>query len=63
MNNYQKAIKVRKTCEGYKDCVKGGETCPYSNYCDHTLTFFFTPLDENIKTVAKAIKEENWKVD
>ena len=63
MNNYQKAIKVRKTCEKLETCSESCEICPYGNYCNHTLVFFFTPLDEDIKTIAKAIKEEKWKVD
>ena len=63
MNNYQKAIKVRKVCEKFKSCSESDKVCPYENYCNHTLIFFFTPLDENIKTIAKAIREENWKVD
>ena len=63
MNNYQKAIKVRKTCEKLETCSESCEICPYGNYCNYTLTFFFTPLDEDIKTIAKAIKNEHWKVD
>ena len=49
MNNYQKAIKVRKVCEKFESCSESGKICPYENYCNHTLKFFFTPLDENIK--------------
>ena len=63
MNNYQKAIKVRKVCEKLETYSESCEICPYGNYCNYTLAFFFTPLNEDIKTIAKAIKEENWKVD
>ena len=58
MNIYQKAIKVRKTCEVQKDCRK----CPYHEKCKTSTSFIFTPVDEDIKDIAKAIKEEKWIV-
>ena len=58
MTNYQKAIKVRKTCEDQKDCRE----CPYYGNCKTTKIFFFSPAEENIEDVAKAIKEEKWNV-
>ena len=57
MTNYQKAIKVRKQCESKKTC----EGCNYMNMCKYS-SFFFKPIDKNIETVARAIKEEKWKV-
>ena len=33
MNNYQKAIKVRKVCETQAYCNINGWNCPYKNYC------------------------------
>ena len=58
MTNYQKAIKVRKTCDVQKDCRE----CPYYGKCKTTNFFFFSPVEENIEDVAKAIKEEKWIV-
>ena len=58
MTNYQKAIKVRKTCEVQKDCKE----CPYYGNCKTSNLFFFTPVDEDIEDIAKAIKEEKWIV-
>ena len=58
MNIYQKAIKVRKTCEVQKDC----RVCPYYEKCKTSILFIFTPVDEDIKDIAKAIKEEKWIV-
>ena len=42
MTIYQKAIKVRKTCEVQKDCRE----CPYHGNCKTTNFFLFTPVDE-----------------
>ena len=58
MTNYQKAIKVRKVCESRVTC----EGCIYSDKCKHTNIFFFSPVDEDIETVAEAIQTEKWKV-
>ena len=59
MNNYQKAIKVRKVCVNTKSC----RNCKYFNKCKESIIFFYSPIDESIKTIAKAIREENWKID
>lgn len=56
MNNYQKAIKVRKTCENAKKC----EECIYYNTCLNTSTIFYI---ENIETIAKIIKDKKMKVN
>ena len=58
MTNYQKAIKVRKTCEVQKDC----RVCPYYKECTTSLYLLFSPVEENIEVVAKAIKVEKWNV-
>ena len=57
MTIYQKAIKVRKVCESRITC-KG---CNYMNMCKYSI-FFFKPANHDIETVARAIKEEKWKV-
>ena len=58
MTIYQKAIKVRKVCESRITC----EGCIYVDKCKNTRYLLFSPVDEDIKDVAKAIKEEKWKV-
>ena len=58
MTIYQKAIKVRKTCEVQKDCRE----CPYHGNCKTTNFFLFSPVESNIGYIAKAIKEEKWNV-
>ena len=58
MTIYQKAIKVRKTCEERKVC----RDCPYYENCKTTNLLFFSPADEDIEDVAKAIKEEKWNI-
>ena len=58
MTIYQKAIKVRKTCEVQKDC----RVCPYYGKCKTSNLFFFTPVDEDIKDITKAIIKEKWIV-
>ena len=58
MTIYQKAIKVRKTCEDQKDCRE----CPYYGNCKTSDFLFFSPVEENIQVVTKAIKEEKWNV-
>ena len=63
MNNYQKAIKVRKVCEVYKNCNYYNNNCPYRRFCVHSEILFYKPIEENINRIAKTIKEEKWKVD
>ena len=58
MTIYQKAIKVRKYCENKILC----DGCIYRNKCSKSKKLIFTPVDEDIETVARAIKEEKWKV-
>ena len=58
MNIYQKAIKVRKTCENTKWC----QDCKYFVKCDESLILQIDPKCENIYRVAKAIQEEKWNV-
>ena len=56
MNNYQKAIKVRKTCENTKKC----EECIYYDTCINTSIVFYI---EDLKTIAKIIKDKKIKVN
>lgn len=69
MNNYQKAIKVKKVCESVKNNSTGfyrncfGLTCPYKEYCINSDILLFSPENQSTEKVARAIKEENWKVD
>ena len=58
MTIYQKAIKVRKICEIRKRC----DDCIYSSKCYNSHILLFSPADEDIKDIAKAIKEEKWIV-
>ena len=58
MNIYQKAIKVRKTCENRKWC----QNCKYFVKCDGSLILQIDPKCENIYRVAEAIKKEKWDV-
>ena len=58
MTIYQKAIKLRKICEIRKTC----DDCIYSSKCNNSYILLFSPADEDIKNVAKAIKDENWNV-
>ena len=58
MNNYQKAIKVRKECENQKSCYG----CDYNSKCINSDILWFSPTCEEIKLIAKAIKEEKWNV-
>ena len=53
MTIYQKAIKVRKVCESKKNCIG----CDYYYKCTYSQNILFSPVDEDIKDVAKAIKE------
>ena len=61
MTIYQKAIKVRKTCENQYQC-KGENECIYYKKCSKSNIIFFSPMDDNILTIAKAIDEEKWNV-
>ena len=63
MTNYQKAIKVRKVCETQAYCNINGYNCPYKDYCLKSNIVFINPTFQDLKIVAKAIKEEKWKVD
>ena len=58
MNIYQKAIEVKNECKSRKNCDK----CKYTNYCSKTEILFYCPSYEDIKLIAKAIKEEKWNV-
>ena len=59
MTNYQKAIKVRKTCENIIDCVNG---CPYFNQCTTKKLERFIPQNLKIEALARAIQVEKWNV-
>ena len=62
MTFYQKAIKVRKTCRNTVLC-KGENCCPYIKQCHGSETFeFIMPKFCDLKTIAKAIKNEKWSV-
>ncbi len=63
MTNYQKAIKVRKVCETQPYCNINGYNCPYKDYCLNSNIVFISPTFQDLKVIAKAIKEENWKID
>ena len=58
MNIYQKAIEVKNECKSRKNCDK----CKYTNYCSKTEILFYCPSYEDIKLIAKAIREEKWEV-
>ena len=58
MNNYQKAIKVRKVCESRITC----EGCINADKCKNTRYLLFPLSDENIKDIAEAIQTEKWNV-
>ena len=62
MNNYRKAIKVRKVCETQADCNINGWNCPYKDYCLKSNIVFIHPTFEDLKIIAKAIKEEKWNI-
>ena len=61
MTNYQKAIKVKKVCENKIFC-DGMDDCPYLDKCRNSTVLLYSPSDENIETVAKAIKKEKWNI-
>ena len=54
----EKAIKVRKVYENQSTC----DECKYFVNCKKWFYLRFTPLDVNIKDLAKVIKEEKWEV-
>ena len=54
----EKAIKVRKTCDNIRSCYD----CDYYLSCFSSNIIEYTPLDESITTVVRAIKEEKWEV-
>ena len=58
MTKYQKAIKVRKICINKMSCYD----CDYCLSCFSSNIIKYSPADESIETVAKAIKEEKWNV-
>ena len=58
MTIYQKAIKLRKICESRKSC----SGCIYNSKCAKSYILQYSPVDEGIKNVAKAIKDEKWDI-
>ena len=60
MTNYQKAIKVRKTCENIPIC-KGANKCPYFSKCK-VSELFNSPCFESIEILANVIIKEKWNV-
>ena len=58
MNIYQKAVKLKKICGIRKTC----EDCIYSSKCAESHILLFSPADEDIEDVVKAIKDEKWNV-
>ena len=62
MNIYQKAIKVRKTCENRGLC-KNENCCPYFQDCCSSEILKITFVDFfDLTTIAKDIKKEKWNV-
>ena len=58
MNIYQKAIKVRKTCENTKWC----QDCKKFVKCDKSLILQNNTKCENIYRVEKKKKKEKWDI-
>ena len=58
MINYLKAIKVIKYCKNKIHC----DDCIYRVNCRKSKILLYAPLNVNIKKLAKAIREEKWKV-
>ena len=58
MINYLKAIKVIKYCKNKIHC----DDCIYRVNCRKSKILLYAPLNVNIKNLAKAIREEKWKV-
>ena len=58
MINYLKDIKVRKYCKNKNHC----DDCIYRVNCRKSKILLYAPLNVNIKKLAKAIREEKWKV-
>ena len=46
-------VKAEKKCD----------ECKYTNYCSKTEILFYCPSYEDIKLIAKAIKEEKWEIN
>ena len=61
MTIYQKAIKVKKVCENREFC-RSENQCPYFRHCSESEILIDLPIDYNLKDIAKAIKEEKWKI-
>ena len=59
MKNYLKAIKVIKYCKNKNHC----DECIYHVNCRKSKILLYAPLNVNIKILAKAIKQEKWKVN
>ena len=59
MTIYQKAIKVRKTCEN-KSTSKGNK-CPYFEKCGIS-DLSSAPCFENLERLTEVIMKEKWKV-
>ena len=58
MKNYLKAIKVIKYCKNKNHC----DDCIYRVNCRTSKILLYAPINVNIKILAKAIREEKWKV-
>ena len=58
MSIYQKAIKLRKICENNESCY----VCDYRLSCYSSNIIIYSPANETIMTVAKAIEKEKWNV-
>lgn len=57
MTIYQKAIRIRKTCESKDTCM----TCKYHEKCIKSRLIFM-PRDESLKELAFIIEKEEWNV-
>ena len=60
MTIFQKAIKVRKTCENSKICR--GNRCLYFNKCFNSKILICSPKFSKLERLAIAIEEEKWKI-
>ena len=65
MTIYQKAIKVRKTCENIPLCKRNNNylnnECPYYEKCKLS-ELINSPCFESIERLADVIKKEKWNV-
>ena len=59
MTNYQKAIKVRKTCENIS--ITEGSKCPYFEKC-RISDLSSAPCYENLEKLSEVIIKEKWQV-